>query len=92
MNPPTYEEFLGAKAQLARPTGFLDVDPGAAHPLLLPHQRDVVAWAVRGGRRAIFADFGLGKTFIQLETVRLTLEQLGGAARSGRGRRRAARG
>ena len=78
MNPPTYEEFLGAKAQLARPTGFLDVDPGAAHPLLLPHQRDVVAWAVRGGRRAIFADFGLGKTFIQLETVRLTLEQLGG--------------
>jgi vacuolar-type H+-ATPase catalytic subunit A/Vma1 len=29
-----------------------------------------VRWAVRGGRRAIFAAFGLGKTVIQLETLR----------------------
>jgi hypothetical protein len=74
---PTYTEFLAAKAQLAAPTG-VPVDAGEVHPLLKPHQRDAVAWAVRGGRRAIFASFGLGKTFIQLETVRLTLAGSGG--------------
>lgn len=76
-----YEEFLASKAQLAPATGFLDVDPAAVHPLLKPHQRDTVVWAVRGGRRAVFASFGLGKTFIQLEIIRLVLARLG----SGRG-------
>lgn len=73
----TYQEFLQAKAQLAAPTG-VHVDPADVHPLLKPHQRDAVVWAVGGGRRAIFASFGLGKTFIQLEAVRLTLAGLGG--------------
>jgi len=36
-----------------------------------------VVWAVRGGRRAIFASFGLGKTLMQLEAVRLILAKLG---------------
>lgn len=78
MTPPgiSYERFLAAKAQLAEPSGFLDVDPSGVHPLLLPHQRDTVAWAVRGGRRAIFANFGLGKTFMQLEILRLVIAQL----------------
>jgi len=37
-----------------------------------------VRWAVEGGRRAIFAAFGLGKTRMALETVRLTLAKSGG--------------
>ena len=78
---PTYEEFLAAKAQLAEPSGFLEVGPDDVHPLLLPHQRDAVVWAVRGGRRAIFADFGLGKSMMQLEAVRLVLERAGGRGR-----------
>ncbi|MBU8819575.1 DNA methylase N-4 [Mycolicibacterium goodii] len=49
--------------------------------MLLPHQRDLVRWAVAGGRRAIFAAFGLGKTVMQLEIVRLSLAKHG----SGRG-------
>jgi hypothetical protein len=73
----TYDEFLEAKAQLAEPTG-LHIGPADVHPLLKPHQRDTVVWAVRGGRRAIFASFGLGKTLIQLEIVRLTLAKVGG--------------
>jgi hypothetical protein len=73
----TYQEFLAAKAQLAPTTG-LRVDPGEVHPALKPHQRDAVCWAVRGGRRAVFASFGLGKTLIQLEIVRLVLDKLGG--------------
>jgi hypothetical protein len=71
-----YQAFLEAKAQLATTSG-LDVDPSEVHPALKPHQRDTVVWAVRGGRRAIFANFGLGKTLIQLETIRLVLTKLG---------------
>lgn len=39
--------------------------------MLFPFQRDIVTWAVRKGRCAIFLDTGLGKTFIQLEWARL---------------------
>jgi hypothetical protein len=34
----------------------------------------LVKWLVEGGRRALFANFGLGKTMIQLEAMRLGLE------------------
>lgn len=74
----SYAEFLRAKAQLATTSGFLDVSADDVHPILKPHQRDVVAWAVRGGRRALFESFGLGKTLQQLEIERLVLERLGG--------------
>jgi len=77
MTAPTYAEFLEAKAQLATATG-LEVNPAEVHPALKPHQRDTVVWAVRGGRRAIFASFGLGKTLMQLEILRLILAKLGG--------------
>lgn len=77
MTAPAYTEFLQAKASLATESG-LACDPSEVHPLLKPHQRDTVVWAVRGGRRAIFASFGLGKTLIQLEIVRLVLAKLGG--------------
>jgi hypothetical protein len=71
-----YEDFLTAKARLATSSG-LDIDPADVHPALKPHQRDAVVWAARGGRRAVFASFGLGKTLIQLELVRLVLASLG---------------
>ena len=54
------------------------VEPGQINPILKPHQRMIVQWAVRGGRRAIFASFGLGKTMIQIEAVRLTRASAGG--------------
>ncbi|MEA4855218.1 hypothetical protein, partial [Solidesulfovibrio sp.] len=71
----SYLDFLSRKMVLAQPSGF---EPGPVHPLLKPHQRDIVQWAIRGGRRAIFARFGLGKTFIQLEVLRQVLEHEGG--------------
>lgn len=64
-----YEAFLRDKSAFAGYRGF-DVDPDDLHPILLPHQRALVAWALRGGRRAIFASFGLGKSVIQLELAR----------------------
>ena len=76
----TYADFLAAKADFRTGHGFT-VDPGDVHPMLLPHQRDIVVWACAGGRRAVFAAFGLGKTVIQLETMRLSLRHLGSDAR-----------
>lgn len=72
-----YELFLRAKATLAEETGF-DVALEEINPLLKPHQRDIVRWAVRRGRAALFESFGLGKTMQQLEIVRLALSRAGG--------------
>lgn len=67
-----YRKFLEAKACLDHGHGF-PCDPEECHPDLKDHQKAVVAWAVRGGRRAIFASFGLGKTLMQLEAIKQTL-------------------
>ena len=70
-----YQRFLEAKAAVAKPAGVA-VRAGAVNPILKKHQEAIVRWAVAGGRRAIFAAFGLGKTFMQLETIRCTLNAL----------------
>lgn len=72
-----YAEFIAAKANFDTARGF-EVADDEIHPALFPHQRAIVQWAVRGGRRAVFAAFGLGKSVIQLETLRLTLAHAGG--------------
>lgn len=64
-----YEEFLSKKkVKISNhgPSEFADVNP-----VLFPFQADVVRWAVRKGRAAVFLDTGLGKTFVQLEWARL---------------------
>ena len=73
----TYAEFLAAKTRIAPPAGFV-VGADEVHPLLMPHQAAIVRWAVRGGRRAIFAAFGLGKSVMQLDVLRLILERIPG--------------
>lgn len=65
-----YYEFLKSKRITSQTMG-LEVDPGDVHSLLFPFQRDLVVWALRKGRAAIFADTGLGKTLMQLEWARL---------------------
>ncbi len=74
--PLTYREFLEAKIVTA-PVGGFEVALADINPLLKPHQKAIVQWACRGGRRAIFAAFGLGKSFIQLEILRLVLAYTG---------------
>jgi hypothetical protein len=74
-----YQDFLRAKADFEVDYGQ-PVTAAEVHPKLKEHQRDIVRWAVEGGRRAIFAAFGMGKTFMQLETLRLTLAHAGGRA------------
>jgi hypothetical protein len=72
-----YRRFLESKVKLAQPTGH-EVELSEINTLLKPHQRAMVQWAVRGGRRAIFASFGLGKTMIQIEVLRLIQQRAGG--------------
>ena len=76
----TYSEFLRGKVRFGQTFG-IDVDPADVNPILKPHQRDLVVWAVKGGRRAIFAAFGLGKSVIQLEVLRLLCEAVPGGGR-----------
>ena len=77
MHQPTYAEFLASKFHFSQACGF-DVHPDDLSPILKPHQRDLVRWAVRKGRAAIFAAFGLGKTLMQMEIQRLLFKQVGG--------------
>jgi hypothetical protein len=66
----TYEQFLAAKFQPAMPLGF-EVSREELNPSLKPFTQDIAQWAVHGGRRAIFASFGLHKTATQIEIMRL---------------------
>ena len=75
----TYQSFLESKVAVARETGF-DVDPKEINPALMPHQRDTVVWALKGGRRAVFCKFGLGKTVIGLEFAYQAVKHEGGKA------------
>ena len=77
--PLEYSEFLKKKIKLHEDFGFA-VEDSAVNPILKPHQRDIVRWMVKTGRCACFAAFGLGKSVIQIEAVRLTLENAGGKA------------
>lgn len=69
----SYADFLRSKIQIAPVSGF-EVKPEEVHPALKPHQRDAVIWACKGGRRALFEAFGLGKTVQELEWCRLVQE------------------
>lgn len=72
-----YTDFLKSKVRLAAKRGF-DIEPGAVSDRLKPHQQVCARWMVQGGCRALFMAFGLGKTVVQLEAVRLTLQLCGG--------------
>ncbi|MFA5401431.1 MAG: DNA methyltransferase [Dehalococcoidia bacterium] len=69
-----YQDFLKTKIRKHASTG-IDVTKSAIHRVLFEFQKDVVKWAVRKGRCAIFLDTGLGKTFVQLEWARLLGEK-----------------
>ncbi len=73
----TYQDFLKSKIKLATDTG-IEIDPAELCTALKPHQRDSVLWALKGGRRAIFSAFGLGKTLTQLEIERQIIRVEGG--------------
>ncbi len=74
-----YQEFLQSKVYVAKETGF-DVLLDDLSPVLKPHQKVAVQWALKGGRRALFESFGLGKTIQELEFCRQVIHRTGGQA------------
>lgn len=69
----SYDDFLKEKQIKVDPVGF-EVDEVDINPMLFDWQRDIVRWALRRGRAALFEDCGLGKTPQQLEWSRLVSE------------------
>jgi hypothetical protein len=61
-----YAQFLAQKIARAPEQG-LTVAPDDLHPFLHEWQREIVSWALKVGRAAIWADTGLGKTVMQVE-------------------------
>jgi hypothetical protein len=59
-----YAAFLARKAILDPPTGLIEIPDLPAG--LFPFQRDIVTWALKRGRAALFAGTGLGKSFMEL--------------------------
>ena len=72
-----YRKFLREKTCGASEWG-LSCELSEVNPWLKMHQKLGVVWGVRGGRRALFEAFGLGKTVQQLEILRLLLSKAGG--------------
>lgn len=70
MEEVNYDNFLKSKEIKIESKGKA-IDDAQIHPMLFPFQKDIVRWAVKKGRSAVFLDTGLGKTFIQLEWARL---------------------
>lgn len=76
-----YHEFLESKRIDAKPSGFdpawVELHKRGFCDALFPFQRDIVSWAVRRGRAALFEDCGLGKTIQQLEWARAVADHEG---------------
>ena len=68
-----YADFLAQKQTVVNENGP-SVKADDCHSLLHDWQAELVAWAARTGRAALWADTGLGKTVMQLEWARLVSE------------------
>lgn len=72
-----YQDFIQNKIPSAPALG-INIAKDDLNAALYPHQRDITHWSLNGGRRAVFAAFGLGKTYIQLEWCRQIKYNQGG--------------
>ena len=71
----SYKDFLKTKEYRLIPTGM---EPGDINPMLFEYQQDIVKWALKKGRAAIFSGCGTGKTAMQLEWARHVVNHTGG--------------
>lgn len=69
-----YNDFLQSKRGKSFHFGK-EISRDDINSVLFDFQKDLVMWAARKGRAAIFADTGLGKTFMQLEWARIVGEK-----------------
>lgn len=69
----SYADFIARRKAKATEQGPI-ITPGDLHHSLKPFQVDLIIWAARIGRAAIWADTGLGKTRMQLEWARVVAD------------------
>ena len=68
-----YDEFLQKKAVAIPCCGF-SFEKTDMNPKMFEWQKDIVVWALRKGKAALFEDCGLGKTIQQLEWCKIISE------------------
>lgn len=77
-----YKDFLKKKVEIDYDCGF-DVDLEKINIALRSgkwkFQAPIVKWAIRKGRAALFEDCGLGKTYQQIEWLRIVCSHIGSA-------------
>lgn len=74
-----YQEFLKTKEYHYENTGF-DIDIADLNSNLFDFQKQIVKWALKKGRCALFLDTGLGKTICQLEFANRVCKKENGKA------------
>ena len=62
----SYQKFIESKRFNQIQSGF---DPKITCDQLFGYQKDIITWACRRGKAAIFADTGLGKTLMQITVI-----------------------
>lgn len=72
-----YEEFLKEKTNYDYDLGF-DIEIDKINPILFDWQKAITRWAVKKGKAALYEDCGLGKTFQQIEWIRIILSKNNG--------------
>src|SRR4051812_17309538 len=75
----TYRDFLERKIVTAPEAGIV-VDRSILHARHFEFQKDAILWGLRGGRRALFESFGMGKTGQELEISRQVTREDDGQA------------
>ena len=79
MKNRNYSEFIKSK-EIESINAGISFDESELNKNLMPFQRDIVAWALRKGRAAIFSDCGTGKTIMQISFADLICRHTGGKA------------
>lgn len=72
-----YLEFVKHKQLIAETSGF-ELTRDSLHPILFDFQKDIVLWALKRGKAAVFAGTGLGKTLMQTEWAKHVNDHTGG--------------
>ena len=74
-----YKEFLRTKEIQSIKAG-IDVPDDELNKNLFEYQKDIVSWALKKGRSAVFSDCGTGKSLMQLDFARIVCKYTGGKA------------
>jgi len=69
-----YLEFVKSKEFLIDESG-IEIDKKEISECLFDYQKDIVKWALRRGKAAVFTGTGSGKTIMQLEFARIITEK-----------------